>query len=494
LEITRRVVVVGLDGATLDLIEPWAAEGHLLNMARILREGASARVGGLTPPIAAPAWSSFATGVNPGVHGVYDRIARVPGSYRFAPVTASDLRVPTLYDALSAAGRRVLLVNVPMTYPPPQINGYVISGSPAPSLEANISEPPGALEEARRASGDYWLNLEPGEAAGERGGAAFLDRLYRCTVLRMTAFEHLRKRESWDFAMVVFSGTDWVSRAMWKYMDPTHPLHDPAAPAAFQTAIRDQYFGMDRYVGRLMEIGEDDTTIVVMSVYGLGPLHAYFHVNHWLIEEGFMQLKRGALTALRRAAFAAGWTPAAVDGAAMRLGLGSLRRGQGENSLAGLFLSLDDVDWARTVAYAPGSLGQIRLNLAGREPAGVVRPEAFPRVRDEIMARLGALRDPATGERVVETVRPGEEAYAGPELAAAADILFTSRGGVYSGFGGYAFGAHAAIEPIRGGVSAAPRPDGVFLAWGPGAPQAGRLPSMPLTDLAPTLRHMLGVA
>ena len=308
----------------------------------------------------------------------------------------------------------------------------------------------------------------------------------------MTAFEHLRKREPWDFAMIAFNGTDLVSRVTWKHMDPRHPLHDPAAPAAFQTAIRDQYIGMDRYLGHLMETVGDDTTIVALSVYGVGPLHKFFHVNPWLIEEGFMQLKPGALTRLRRAAAAAGWTPAALDDARMRPGPGSLRRGQGESSLTGLFLSLNDVDWARTVAYAPGSLGQIRLNLAGREPAGVVRPESYERVRDEIMARLGDLRDPETGAPVVETTRRREEVYVGPELAGAADILFTTRDGVYGGFGGYAFGAREVIRPIGRGVSAAPRPDGMYLAWGPGVDPAGRLPAMSITDLAPALLRLAG--
>jgi predicted AlkP superfamily phosphohydrolase/phosphomutase len=493
---TRRVVVVGLDGATFDLIEPWAAEGHLPNLARIMREGSHARLRSTFPPMTAPAWTSFATGVNPGKHGLYDWIAREPGSYRFTPVTAADARAPTIYDLLSRAGRRVLLVNVPMTYPPPQVNGWVISGLPAPSLDANVSYPPEALEEARRAAGDYWLYPDPGQAYSDSGVAAFLDRLYRCTVLRIVAFEHMRRREPWDFAMVVFNGTDTVSHATWKYMDAAHPLHDPDAPPAYKTAIRDQYIGMDRYIGRLMEIVGEDTAIVVMSDHGFGPFHAFIHVNRWLIEQGFMRLKRDAVARAKQAAFAAGLTPMATYDLLMRAGLGGLKRevvrGQGQGLLKRLFLSFDDVDWAETVAYSLGNVGQVRINLAGREPAGSVRPEDYARVRDAIMSRLATLRDPATGETAIEAIWPREEMYAGPQLELAA-ISCLPRRMEYFGFGEYEFGARHVIEPMRHGISGTHRQEGILLAWGPGVRAAGRLPGADITDLAPTLLHLLGL-
>jgi predicted AlkP superfamily phosphohydrolase/phosphomutase len=494
--VTRKVIVVGLDGATFDLIEPWAAEGRLPNLARILREGAHARLRSTFPPMTAPAWTSFATGVNPGKHGLYDWIAREPHSYRFAPVTAADARAPTIYDRLSRAGRRVLLLNVPMTYPPPRVNGIAISGLPAPSLDAGISYPPEALDEARRAAGNYILYPDPGQAYSERGMTAFLTRLYDCTVLRIGAFEHLRKREPWDFAMVVFNGTDTVSHACWKYMDPAHPLHDPAAPEAFKNAILDQYIGMDRYVGRLTEIVGDDTAIVVMSDHGFGPFHKFIHVNRWLIEAGFMQLKSDAVSRVKAGLFAAGLTPMAGYDLLMRAGLGALKRevvrGQGQGMLKALFLSFDDVDWARTRAYSLGNVGQIRVNLAGREPQGAVQPDNYERVRDELMAAALEMRDPDTGERVVEAAWRREELYSGPQLGDAPDLLFMPKRMEYFGFGEYEFGARRVIEPMRRGISGTHRMEGIFLAWGAGVRPAGRLETASITDLAPTLLHLLG--
>jgi predicted AlkP superfamily phosphohydrolase/phosphomutase len=519
-----RVVVVGLDGATWDLIEPWAEAGHLPTFARLLREGAHARLRSTFPPLTAPAWTSFATGVNPGVHGLYDWVARIPGSYRFAPVTASDARFPTLYRRLSDAGKRVLLLNVPMTYPPPRVNGIAISGLPAASLDAGISHPPEALDEARRAVGDYILYPDPGGAYSEQGVAAFLERLVRCTVLRSAAFDHLRAREPWDFAMVVFNGTDTVAHACWKYMDPTHPLHDPAAPQRFIDAIRDVYTGMDRYLAHLLEDWEDDTTLVLMSDHGFGPLHKFIHVNRWLLDAGFMRLKEGAAARAKAALFEAGVTPMAAYDLLMRAGLGGLKRevvrGQGQGLLKRLFLSFDDVDWPRTQAYSLGNVGQVRVNLRGREPQGAVEPDGYERVRDALIAGLLALQDPDTGETMVEEAWRQEASYHGPLTPHAADVLFMPRRLEYFGFGEYEFAARRVVEPVRRGISGTHRMEGVFLAWGAGvraahgrddagqpssgqpyvvAPDAAGRPhrvaptmTADITDVAPTILHLLG--
>jgi predicted AlkP superfamily phosphohydrolase/phosphomutase len=181
----------------------------------------------------------------------------------------------------------------------------------------------------------------------------------------------------------------------------------------------------------------------------------------------------------------------------MRVGLGGLKRevvrGQGQGMLKRLFLSFDDVDWTETVAYSLGNVGQVRINLAGREPDGIVRPEMYEPVRDEIISRLATLRDPATGETVVEAIWRCEEVYAGPQLAQAADILFMPRRMEYFGFGEYEFGARHVIEPMRRGISGTHRMEGILLAWGPGVQGAGRLPEASITDLAPTLLHLLGL-
>ncbi|OUC06751.1 hypothetical protein RY27_19095, partial [Litorilinea aerophila] len=195
-------------------IKPWAEAGDLPTLARLMREGAHGTLHSTIPPMTGPAWTTFATGVNPGKHRLYDWIAREADSYRFLPVTALDCTAPTLYTLLSQAGRRVCALNIPMTYPPTPVNGVMVSGMPAPSTRVRFTYPEGLYQEILEAVGDYILYPDPGQAYSDSGVDAFLERLYRTTDLRVRTFNYLRSREAWDFAMVVFNGTDTASHAL----------------------------------------------------------------------------------------------------------------------------------------------------------------------------------------------------------------------------------------------------------------------------------------
>jgi predicted AlkP superfamily phosphohydrolase/phosphomutase len=492
----NKVLVLGLDGATFDLIKPWAAAGYLPTLKRLMEEGAHGSLQSTTPPMTGPAWTSFATGVNPGKHRLYDWIARDEGRYTFSPVTALDMEAPTLYTLLSAAGRRVCALNVPMTYPPTPVNGVMVSGLPAPSTKVQITYPSNLYQEIVEAVGDYILYPDPGQAYSEAGVDAFLQRLYRTTDLRVQTLDYLAGREAWDFAMVVFNGTDTISHAMWKYMDKTHPLHDPAAALKYGNAIRDYYAYLDSKLAHYVDELPDDTTLVVMSDHGFGPFHKFIHVNNWLMQEGLMATRPGLLTGLKRAMFRQGFSPMNVYDTLMRFGLGALKRevvrGQGQGLLKTLFLSFEDIDWSRTQAYSLGNVGQVYLNVAGREPLGCVQPGAeYQRVREEIIAKLQTLRDPESGELVVESIFRREELYAGDFLEKAPDIVFLPRRLEYFGFGEYEFGSHRIIEPMRRGISGTHRMNGIFMAYGAAIKPGAVVENASLYDLAPTILRLM---
>ena len=495
----HKVLVIGLDGATFDLIKPWADAGHLPTLQRLMQEGAHGSLRSTVPPMTGPAWTTFATGVNPGKHRLYDWIAREPQSYQFLPVTALDCKAPMIYSLLSQTGRRVCALNIPMTYPPMAVNGVVVSGLPAPSTRNTITYPPELYQEIVDAIGEYILYPDPGQAYSDSGVDAFLARLYKTTELRVRTLEYLRSREAWDFAMVVFNGTDTICHALWKYMDKTHPLHDPAQAAKYGNAIRDYYHTLDGHLAQIVDTLPQDTTLVVMSDHGFGPFHKFIHVNNWLLRENFMQLKPGARSRIKHALFRSGFSPMNVYDTLMRLGFGALKRevvrGQGQGLLKTLFLSFEDVDWGRTQAYSLGNVGQIRINLAGREPFGCVQPGAeYEQVRSSIIERLATLRDPKTGEAVVETVYRREELYSGDYLDEAPDIVFLPRRLEYFGFGEYEFGSHKIIEAMKRGISGTHRMNGIFMAYGAAVRKGVEIQNANLTDLAPTILHLMGEA
>ena len=313
----------------------------------------------------------------------------------------------------------------------------------------------------------------------------------------MHAFDYLRRKEPWDFAMVVFNGTDTVSHAMWKFMDQRHPLHDPTRYAKYGNAIRDYYHTVDGYLANIVDELDDDTTLFIMSDHGFGPFHKFIHVNNWLIREGFMSIRPDARSRLKHGMFRAGFAPMNVYNAMMRFGLGALKRevvrGQGQGLLKTLFLSFDDVDWSRTTAYSLGNVGQVFLNVVGREPQGCVQPGAdYEAVRTSIIDRLQKLQDPQTGELVVETIYRREEIYRGEQLERAPDILFIPRRLEYFGFGEYEFGSNKVIEAMQRGISGTHRLTGIFLAYGAAVKPGVVVDGASLVDLAPTMLHVMG--
>ncbi|MDX1415453.1 MAG: alkaline phosphatase family protein [Candidatus Promineifilaceae bacterium] len=491
-----KVVVAGLDGATFDLIKPWAAEGHLPVLQRILTDGAHGTLNSTVPPMTAPAWTSFATGCNPGQHGLYDWIAREANSYRFTPVTALDSSVPPLYTLLSGYGRKVVALNVPMTYPPVPVNGVMVSGMPTPSTDVKFTYPEDAYQDILNAIGEYILYPDPGEAYSDSGIDSFLERLYRSADLRMQAFTYLRKREDPDFAMMVFNGTDTISHALWKYMDSSHPLYDPAKAHKYGHAIRDYYKHVDTLLACVVQSLDENTTLIIMSDHGFGPFHKFIHVNNWLIQQGFMTIKSDLRSRVKRTTFEMGFSPMNVYNTLMKLGFGKLKRevvrGQGQGLLKTLFLSFVDVDWSRTLAYSLGNVGQVYLNVAGREPQGIVQPgEEYEQVRKQIIERLERLRDPDTGERVVGTIYRREEIYHGDQLEHAADIVFIPTRLEYFGFGEYEFGSHQIIEAMQRGISGTHRMNGIFLAYGAAIKGGVEIEKASLIDLAPTILHLM---
>lgn len=494
---SHKVLVIGLDGATFDLITPWAEAGYLPILQKLMNEGAYGELESTIPPMTGPAWTSFATGTNPGQHRLYDWVARESDSYEFIPVTALDGKAPTIYSLLSEAGKRVCAFNVPMTYPPTPVNGVMISGMPAPSTKNVITYPEPLFGEIMEAVGDYILYPDPGRAYSDSGIDSFLERLYRCTELRIKTLDYLRQRENWDFCMMVFNGTDTISHAMWKFMDENHPLHDPNKVAKYGTAIRDYYQLIDGHLGKIVDELDDDTTLIIMSDHGFGPFHQFIHVNNWLIKEGLMATRPGLIPTLKKNLFQLGFSPMNVYNTLMQFGLGALKRevvrGQGQGLMKTLFLSFDDVDWSRTKAYSLGNVGQIYVNVAGREPSGCVqRGEEYEQVRDTIIERLWQLRDPKTGEQVVEKIYRREEIYHGDYLDKAPDIVFIPTRMEYFGFGEYEFGSHHIIEPMKRGISGTHRMNGVFLAYGAGI-RPGTTHNAHITDLAPTIHHLLHV-
>jgi len=494
-----KLVVVGLDGATLDIMRPMFAEGRLKNFAKLSQRGATGVLTSTILPLSATAWNTFATGKNPGKHGIYDFSRRVPGTYQHAPTTSRDRGGRTLWQYASDAGRRCLIVNVPLTYPPEPVNGIMISGFPYPEKRRDFALPPETLDEVEKELGITHLHkpsphfLKPGD---ER---KLVDDMLAITQSQTKVVRHFMKKESWDLVATVFDATDVVSHFFWQYIDPKNPKYDRKKAEVFGPLFYDVYDSVDTAFGELAaDLGPEDNTFVI-SDHGFGPVYYAVYMNNWLLDNGYLKLRRTAGTRFRRASFRLGITTDFLFRTAKRLGLvGSHTYAYSGKSRSlelakKLSLSLDDIDWDRSEVYSYGNYGQFFINVRGREPRGMVEPgDRYQKIVGELKEKLRGLRDPKTGRTLFDIIYTKDEIYSGPYFDMAPDIVFFDSTMTYRAHRLFEFGSRSMIapDPIYSGSH---RMDGVLIAGGPDIAQGADPAGARLLDLAPTIAHLLGL-
>lgn len=487
----NKVAVFGLDGATFSIIRPAVEQGSLPNLGALLRGGAYGELESTIPPITAAAWVTFQTGVNPGEHGAFDWLVREPGSYRLRPISAAMIRQPRLWDYIGRLGGKVGVVGLPVTYPPQPVNGFLICGLLTPQ-GGRWTYPEELAAELEASVGRF--PFMPDHWSGRHQARGWLAGLKRSIGQRARVALHLlrRYRHDWDLFILHFMETDPVQHQMWHLRDG---LPRPAYRVDLEgDPILEVYREVDRALGELLAELPPETKVFVISDHGFGPLYWNIYINIWLLREGYLRLRRGPKTKLRLAALRLGLTQERLFpwGERLRLlGRGArLSHGELRELLGRFFLSFADVDWQRTWAYSHGNIGQIYLNMRGREPEGIVSPTEAEGLIEELSSGLRELRNPWTGEPVVERIYRKEEIYRGQALPQAPEILFLPRRG-YMVLGATDFPANRAVTPAFAG-SGWHELEGVLIASGPGLAR-GEVRGARLLDLPPTILYAMGL-
>lgn len=488
-----RVLVLGFDAATFWLIDPWVQEGKLPHFRRLLEEGARGQLASTIPYVSGPAWVSFATGVNPGKHGVFDFARRERGGYGIQLVNARDIRYPTLWTLLSEAGLRVGALNCPVTYPPRPVNGFMVGGMLTPSLKSDFTYPRELKEELLRAIPEYLIEAAETSPDREETKAAVARNVRVGTEARAEATRFLMKwLGDWDLFVVVYSETDRVMTYLWDDMDPHHPAHDPRLAARYGGEILHHYQQLDAILGETLDrVVDERTTLLVVSDHGFGGVYHFFYPNCWLEAEGYLTLRKGGISTglvhgskafLRRLGLAH----------TAKRALKTIFPGWGFTSQLRQSTFARDVDWSCTRAFWAADNG-ITINLAGREPEGIVQPgREYEALCEEIAARLLDLRDPVRGERVVAAVYRREEIYSGPYVDESPDLRVVWQ--EYpeerrTHFSAGELWGEAMFGPA--GQTGDHCYHGIFLAWGHGVRQGGTVEGARIVDLAPTILWLL---
>ncbi len=507
---SHRLVIIGLDGATFDLIHPWVAAGDLPNLQRLMAEGSWGSLESVVHPFTAQAWTSMVTGAQQGKHRVFDFWERDFSTYGFRLMNASHRALPALWNLLGQAGKNVIVVNVPQTYPPEPVRGVMVSGRDTPGLSAAYTYPPELKVELDTVSATPYV-IVPDDWKWTQRGRPDLARaeLLREAEVRFDATLHLMETRPWDMVFFVVSATDGVAHFFWKYHDPSHPLYDPAEAELYGDTLREVYRLCDRRIGELLQRleGQPDVNVLVVSDHGQGPLGPQaVHLNLWLEREGLLHFRSGRNQA------SLGERAAIVASRAAQRGKRWLYHQVGFQTLTKLRAWWPDslrtrlgaetffpgVDWYRTRAFSEELRGNIWINLAGRDPHGLVAPgEEYEALRDQIIATLPELTDPATGQRPIRRVWRREELFSGPYLERFPDLIVEADyADVFKPHGANRSAPAARqmtpAELAQITITGCHRSNGIFIAWGPDIRPGGQVQGAALIDVAPTALHLLG--
>lgn len=422
-----KLMVIGLDSASFLHILPLVRQGQLPNLSKLMEQGAWGTLWADAIPSSPSGWTTSMTGVNLGVHGV--TVFHKPNSYEKTMISSGDRNVPAIWTRLSQAGKRLVIMNVPMTYPPETINGVMVTSLMSP--EGSTYTFPSALTEALKSAG---YKTE----SGWNHKQVYVED----TKLRTEVALCLSKLE-WDFFLVVFTNLDRVWHRCGKDTD----------------FVLKFYSLLDDAVGRLIGSLSSDDHVLLLSDHGMRPYPRVFQTNFWLAQQGYFYGRSNSLLIRAFDRFA----------------------GKAFNFAPCM------VDWSRTKAYSPTSRA-ININVQGREPQGIVEPGAeYEDMRNHIISKLRKTRDPDTGQLIFRSVSKKEELFTGPRMDWLPDIFFEADESYYLGYkkrAGKKY-AYTLRSPFHSHDA-----HGMFLLKGPGVVPGGELEAE-IADITPTMLYLL---
>ena len=487
----NRVLVIGLDGASLNVILPLAQNGVMPRVKDIIDQGAVGTLTSVTPPVTGPAWASFLTGKQPGKHGVFDFVKATPGSLTRKPVNYTDIKASTLISLIGGKeGKTVCAFNIPITYPPPVINGFVVTGMLTPDTDATFTYPETLKGRLETKFGPYVLDVFWQRFSGDTA-EWFLNELIDYEKQKLAVAKELYSEKRWDLFMAVFTGTDRIQHALWHVIEAIldekelSPKEERLKPL-----IKDYYGLLDRGIADLVDAAGEETTVFFMSDHGFGSLNKKFHINSWLRQQNWINYD---LEQTRRISRRQSFKRILKQNLMRFPVMYNLIRKKGSVPLdkrMNTYQFLNFIQWSHTKAYSVSNTEQgIYINLKGREPHGVVNPGSeYENLRNDIMDALKTLRDPMGEQPLVSQLYKKEELYHGPYTDDAPDIIFFLSNGKYLADVNLTEHLWEEVSWITG--RGTHRKDGLFIAYGKGVRKGIKVDAN-IVDLAPTALFLL---
>jgi predicted AlkP superfamily phosphohydrolase/phosphomutase len=369
----RRVVVIGIDGVPFSFLQNQLKAGEMSRLGRLVQQGSFRRMNSVIPTVSSVAWSSYMTGKNPGKHHIYGFIDRRPNPFEVYIPNSSSMKGKTLWEILSDHGKRVVVINVPVTYPPRPVNGILISGFLATRLEKAVY--PQSLSQTLTEL-EYRIDVDAWKAHEDTD--AFLEDVNGTLDRRIETAFYLMEKEDWDFFQVHIMETDRINHFLWEHWEKNDPTYAPE----FQRFYR----RLDGFLGEVEDRLDGSTELIILSDHGFCTLKKEVYLNRWLEDRGFLQLRASEKRTFK-----------------------------------------DMQPGSKAYSLIPG---RIFVNVEGREEMGSVRGKGeYEDIRETLISEFGHMQDPDTGEKMVRTVYKKEDLYHGPWVEQAADLVVVPEDG-----------------------------------------------------------------
>ncbi|MFW9780623.1 MAG: alkaline phosphatase family protein [Candidatus Heimdallarchaeota archaeon] len=366
----RKMLVIGLDCASPRLIfEDFKAE--LPHLDSLMGNGLYGNLRSSMPPITVPAWMVMYSGLHPGKFGLYGFRHRKNTSYTDIWIaTPRSVQVPKIWDILAQDGRKSCVFAVPPGYPPPPINGWYVSCFLTPSSKSPYTHPSELKTELEAEFEPYIPDID--YRSGDRDNIKI--QLFKMLDNHMQMIKYLIRKKPWHFFALVEIGVDRVHHAFWRFHDRSHHLHEPNSP--YKHVIRDYYKAVDKHIGEILNLVDDDTYILVASDHGVKSMKGAFCINEWLVQEGYLVLN--------------------------------------EKPSEQVSLSKANIDWDKSKAWGWGGYySRVFLNVKGREEKGVIDPKDFDSELETLRRKLLEIPD-NNGHPMENLVIRPDEYYSKP--------------------------------------------------------------------------------
>jgi len=458
---SKRILVLGLDGVDWELLGNWISKGYLPNFKKLLKEGSFGPLESTIPPLTPPAWTSITTGKNPGKHGIYDffKMERGENGWKQSLCTSLDKKSMELWDYVENS----IVVNLPVSYPPRKINGVMITGMLTPSTDTEFTYPPELREVIIKRFPNYRFELNWSRYKGRM--QEFIRDLYEMTEERVRLFWYLFEKD-WNLMFFVFVGPDRLQHILWEDKE-----------------MRDYYRYFDSFIVEILDrIKYEDVDFIIVSDHGFGKVEKIIYINKFLEQEGYLRLR---LSGRRKILGKMGITKENLSKVLIKLKLVNVYNKLSpklvhiiRDAIPGHTSPVYDFDLDTSRAFMVG-FGGIYINDSIN----------YNMTKMEIKEKLENLKDPETGERVIERVYEKDEIYFGPFIRKAPDLIILPKEG-------YTIVQEAKSKSIIEKSEfrkADHRLYGIFFAWGSDIKQNNKIENIKVYDVAPTILHIFGL-